>query len=126
MSTRVAIAGLGGVAERIHLPACRAIPEIEIVGACDPDASRRRAMAARFGLHKTFETCEEMLASVSPDVVMIGTPPSSHYFLAEQAFNAGAHVFCEKPFMTSVEEADRVIEHARRSNLLLRVNNQYR
>lgn len=39
---------------------------------------------------------------------------------------SGAHVFCEKPFMPNVEQADRIIELAARKNLLLRVNNQYR
>lgn len=126
MKTRVAIAGLGGVAERIHLPACRAIPEIEVVAACEPDADRRKRMAARFGLRQTFGSCEEMLAAAKPDAVLIGTPPDSHYALSEMALEAGAHVLCEKPFMPSLADADRIIELARRRNLLLRVNNQYR
>jgi predicted dehydrogenase len=126
MKTRVAIAGMGGVAERIHLPACRAIPEIEVAGACDPDAGRRRAMAARFSIPKVFETFQEMASAVRPDLVIIGTPPSTHYALAAPALTAGAHVFCEKPFMATVEEADQAIEAARDRNLLLRVNNQYR
>ncbi|HXE05286.1 MAG TPA: Gfo/Idh/MocA family oxidoreductase [Bryobacteraceae bacterium] len=126
MKTRVAIAGLGGAAERIHLPACRAVSEIEVVGACEIDEKRRKAMASRFGLACTFETCEEMLAAVSPDLVIVGTPPESHYSLSELALDAGAHVFCEKPFMSSIAEADRIIELARHNRRLLRVNNQYR
>src|SRR6185312_4140600 len=126
MKTRVAIAGLGGAAERIHLPACRAVSEIEVVGACEIDEKRRKAMASRFGLACTFETCEEMLAAVSHDLVIVGTPPESHYSLSELALDAGAHVFCEKPFMSSIAEADRIIELARHNRRLLRVNNQYR
>src|SRR6185295_3443174 len=48
------------------------------------------------------------------------------YELAEMALQAGAHVLCEKPFMPTLGEADRIIDLARRNNLLLRVNNQYR
>src|SRR6266567_2473983 len=36
MKIRVGIVGLGGVADRIHLPACRAVPELEVAGGCDP------------------------------------------------------------------------------------------
>jgi len=35
---RVAILGLGGVAESIHLPACALLPDLKIVAACDTDA----------------------------------------------------------------------------------------
>jgi predicted dehydrogenase len=56
----------------------------------------------------------------------VGTPPSSHFELTSQCLEAGVHVLCEKPFMSSLAEADRVIDLARRQNLLLRVNNQYR
>ena len=126
MKTRVAIAGLGGAAERIHIPACRAIPEIDIAGACDPDANRRNAIAAGLRLKHTFATCEEMMERVRPEVVIVATPPASHYKVAETALRGGAHVLCEKPFMPSVADADRIIDLARRSNLLLRVNSQYR
>ena len=97
-----------------------------MAGACETDETRRRMMAERHGLARTFASCQEMLAGLSPDVVIVGTPPSSHYTITGMALEAGAHVLCEKPFMTSLDEADRVIATARQRNLLLRVNNQYR
>ena len=118
--------GLGGVAERIHLPACRQIPDLEVVAACDPSENRRLEIGSRFQIPKTFSSATEMLAATKPDLVIIGTPPDSHFELCRQSLEAGAHVLCEKPFMRTVEEADSVIELARSRNLLLRVNNQYR
>ena len=41
------------------------------------------------------------------------------------ALEYGAHVFCEKPFASTVEEADQVIATADRKALLVEVNNQY-
>src|SRR5258708_22665971 len=61
-----------------------------------------------------------------PDVLIVGTPPGSHFEICRQALEAGVHVFCEKPFMSTVEEADRIVALAKEKNLLLRVNNQYR
>src|SRR2546422_8993827 len=44
---RVAILGLGGVAERIHLPACAALPDVQLVGAGGADDERRDPVSRR-------------------------------------------------------------------------------
>jgi len=123
---RVGIIGLGGVAERIHLPACRSVSGIELAGAAEPARETREAMAAKHQLSRVFESAEEMLAAEQPEVVLIGTPPDSHHSLCRLALDHGAHVFCEKPFMRSLEEADDIIALARRQQRLVAVNNQYR
>ena len=126
MKVRAAIIGLGGVADRIHLPACHAVPDIDLIAGCDPNTQARETALAKFGLPRAYTTLEEMLDEVRPELVIVGTPPGSHSQICLQAMESGAHVFCEKPFMATVEEADRVIAVARERNLLLRVNNQYR
>ena len=126
MKTRIGIVGAGGVADRIHLPACRALADAEVVGICDLDPEARRLTSEKFGVPRTFASLDEMLDQARPDMVVVGTPPQSHFEICEKSMEAGAHVFCEKPFMPTVDEADRIIELARRENLLLRVNNQYR
>jgi predicted dehydrogenase len=126
MKTRIAVAGLGGVADRIHLPACRAVPEIEVVAGADPDAAARTRIAAKFDIAKTFPDVDSMLAETKPEALIIGTPPGSHFEICQKALQAGVHVFCEKPFMSDVAESDQIIALAREKKLGLRVNNQYR
>jgi predicted dehydrogenase len=124
--TRVAVIGLGGVADRIHLPALQAIPEVEIVGACEPDAARLESMGRRFALGHLFADAEALLAATKPDIAIIGSPPDSHYRLTCLALDHGAHVFCEKPFVRTPTEADEIIAVADRRGRLVAVNNQYR
>ena len=88
MSVRVGIAGLGGVADRIHLPACRAVPEIEVVAGCDLNSQARDKMARKYGIAQTFETVEGMLAATTPEVIIVGTPPNSHFEICRLAFEA--------------------------------------
>lgn len=126
MPVKVGVVGLGGVADRIHLPACAAVPGLEISAGADPNPEARKAMAAKFGIRETFESFDQMMAGPKPDFLIVGTPPGSHYSICRQALEAGIHVFCEKPFMPTVEEADQIVALAREKNLLLRVNNQYR
>ena len=123
MPVRAGVVGLGGVADRIHLPACAAIPGLEIAAGADPNPQTRQTMAAKFGIRETYAGFEELLAKVKPDFIILGTPPGSHYEICRQALEAGVHVFCEKPFMPTVEEATTIVELARAKNLLLRVNN---
>ncbi|MDQ6676698.1 MAG: Gfo/Idh/MocA family oxidoreductase, partial [Acidobacteriota bacterium] len=122
----VALVGLGEVAHRIHVPACRAVAELELVAACDPDSDRRRSAAATFRIPQLFENDEKMLSDVSPQIVIVGAPPDTHFAITCRALRSGSHVLCEKPFMSSVDEADEVIRLAADRKLLLRVNNQYR
>jgi predicted dehydrogenase len=120
MSHRIAIAGLGASAREIHLPAYKSLPQLEIVGGCDPLA---RPEHFSFPL---FASVPEMLEKTKPDILAVVTPPDSHFDLASQGLQAGCHIVCEKPFMNSLEEADAIIELAGQAGRQVVVNNQYR
>jgi len=120
MSHRTAIAGLGASARQIHLHAYKGLPGLQIVGGCDPLA---RAEDFSFPI---FCSVPEMLEKAKPDILAVVTPPVSHFDLVTQGLQAGCHVFCEKPFMNSLEEADAVIRRAAEAGRQVVVNNQYR
>ena len=123
---RVAVVGLGGVAERIHLPALKAVQGIEIVAACEPDAARREATGRKFGIARLYADAETMLREAPADIVVIGSPPDAHHRQCLLALAHGAHVFCEKPFVERPEQADEIVAAADRAGRLVAVNNQYR
>ena len=120
MSHRIAIAGLGASAREIHLPAYKSLPGLQVVGGCDPVA---RAEDFSFPI---FRSVPEMLEKTQPDILAVVTPPASHFCITSQGLQAGCHIFCEKPFMTSLDEADAVIALARQAGREVVVNNQYR
>lgn len=124
--TRLAIIGLGQVTRNIHLPAYRQIKDkVEVVGACDIDASARDSMARQWNLPATFATPEELIEKTKPDIVAICTPPALHREQCLLALSANCHVFCEKPFAESLSEADEVIEAAERYSRQVVINNQF-
>jgi predicted dehydrogenase len=120
MSHRIAIAGLGASARQIHLPAYSSLPALQIVGGCDP-----LARAADFPF-PVFASVPEMLEKTRPEILAVVTPPDSHFDLVSRGLEAGCHVFCEKPFMSSLEEAEAVIALSGQSGRQVVVNNQYR
>src|ERR1041385_444081 len=61
----------------------------------------------------------EMLARPDIDAVLILTPMALHAEMALAALKAGKHVLVEKPMATRLEEAQALIDTARKSHRLL-------
>ena len=120
MSYRLALIGLGAAARNIHLRAYAQLDDLQVVGGYDPQAP-----AAKFPF-PLFPSVEALLAETGPDIVAIASPPDSHHELACAALEAGCHVFCEKPFVESLAQADDVIARAAAANRRVVVNNEFR
>jgi predicted dehydrogenase len=103
---RIALIGLGNAGHTLHLPALAGIPSTSVVGTCDLDPERRARAAKRWKV-PVFEKFDAMLEAARPEVVIVATPPDTHAEYCQRSLAAGAHVICEKPFVSSVEEADR-------------------
>ena len=112
----MAIIGCGKIADQ-HVQAIRRIPGCGIVALCDTEPLMARQLGERFGIAECFSGVEEMLRVSRPDVVHITTPPPSHYSLARECLEAGRHVYLEKPFTVSAQEAESLIELAECRNL---------
>ncbi|MCH7554344.1 MAG: Gfo/Idh/MocA family oxidoreductase, partial [Chloroflexi bacterium] len=124
-TVRVALIGLGGSVDHIIMPAIAGLPNVHVVAGCDPSEEARRRVTKQWRVPTTYANAEEMLTKEQPDVAVVATPPLTHPDLCLLALEHGCHVFCEKPFMPSVEEADRVIAFARERGRIVGVNNQY-
>ncbi len=93
---KAALIGAGLIAKQ-HLACLRELKGVEIVGVCDLSPAMAESAAERFGVPKWFTDSATMLETVRPDVIHVTTPPASHYPLASQALDSGAHVIVEKP-----------------------------
>ncbi len=116
----VGIIGLGAAARAIHLPAIRKVAALRVVGGVDPVAD---AAAFDFPVHRGMA---DLWAAEVPDIIVVVTPPDSHYALIREALDHGSHVFCEKPFVLSLAEGRAVIEAEARADRHVVVNNEFR
>jgi len=122
---RVAVVGLGNAGYTLHLPALAGLPGVQTVGAMDLDAARRERVVERFQV-PVFAEFDAMLATGKPDVVVIGTPPETHADYCLRSLASGVDVICEKPFVSSLAEADQVLEAARRAGRRVALNHEFR
>ena len=82
-------------------------------------------LAERFAIPALFADVDETLRATSPDVVHVTTPPQSHYLLGRLCLEAGAHVYLEKPFTVTAQEAEALVELARERGLGIMAGHNY-
>ena len=117
---KVGIVGCGKIADA-HAAAIAMIPDAEIVGVCDTEELMAKQLYERFKIRQYFADIHRMLEVAGPDVVHITTPPQSHFELGRICLDAGCHVYVEKPFTVTSDEADQLIRLADQKGLKLTV-----
>lgn len=105
---RFGVIGAGGFADICHIPGIAGHPGATVAALCGRRREKAEAQARLWGIPHVFADYRELLASDKVDAVSIVTPNVSHAEIAEAAFAAGKHVFCEKPLAMSAAEARRM------------------
>jgi len=90
----------------------KGLPGVELVAICDLSPATAEAAAERYGIPAWFTDHRAMLEKARPDVVHVTTPPTSHFKLAMDSFEAGAHVIVEKPATSTFEELETLVRRA--------------
>ncbi len=119
----VAVVGLGWWGRNI-IGLLSGSERLRPVLGVDPEPGGREWAAGR-GLPTTADL-DEALSDPGIDAVLLCSP---HRFHAEQivaAAAAGKHVFCEKPFTTTVAEADVALDAVRAAGVVLGIGHERR
>lgn len=111
---RIGVVGCGAIAQVQHLPNLLELDdEFEVPVVCDVSPGQAEYVARRFKVLKYVTDIRDMLAADIDAVLLCHTDPKTE--AAVQAFEAGKHVFIEKPICSSLQEADAMIDAARKS-----------
>ncbi len=102
-----------------------AIDGSEVVLVCDKSPDARRASQKTHPEIPVSADAAELMSSTEIDAIAVVTPVWTHYELVKAALENGKHVFVEKPFTSSVEEAEELIELAIRKNLKIMVDHTF-
>lgn len=108
---RVLVVGLGNMGAS-HASAYHRNDGFEIVGLMSRSITSRE-IPAELQNYPLFEDFDTALAEAKPDAVSINSYPDTHADYALRAFDAGCHVFMEKPIATNIEDAQKVVDAAR-------------
>lgn len=123
---RVGIIGIGGIFKGSHIWEYLDDERLEVVALCDIIEERATEIRDKhFPNAAVYTDFRELLKDESIDSVDICTPNYLHSIIAVAAFEAGKHVFCEKPDAVNVEEVlkmNRAAEKAGKTLMIMRNN----
>ncbi|WP_461187992.1 Gfo/Idh/MocA family protein [Arthrobacter sp. Z4-13] len=119
---RTAVVGFGVSGKVFHAPLIAAGPgySLDLIVTADP---ARAAEAARiYPQARVVPTPEDLFAlSGDLDLVILGTPPLTHFDLASTAMAHGLHVVVDKPFVTTSVQGEGLISQATEAGVQLTV-----
>ena len=103
----------------------RSLEGCQVVGICDQSpAARKRIQSANPGI-PVYSDHNELVSSTDVDAIAVITPVWTHFEVAKAALENGKHVFVEKPFTSSVAQAEELINLAEQKNLKIMVDHTF-
>jgi predicted dehydrogenase len=120
------ILGCGPIAQFTHFESVRKARNARLRAICDVADDLVERMAGIHQPEKAYTHYEDMLADPEVSTVIIAAADDFHAALAVQAVRAGKHVLVEKPFATSVEDAEALLEAAQDNRVLVQVGQNKR
>ena len=96
---------------KIHLKLLKQSEEYELIGFYDANLENARKVAEEFG-YQMYENLDELIEAA--DMIDVVTPTLSHFEVAKKVISAGKHLFIEKPITNTYEEAQELIELAKK------------
>ena len=119
--TKVALIGLGGIAQLTHLPNLLKINNLTVTSVAEINKNRLNTIADKFNIKDRYLDYKELLAKDKCDAVIIATPTSTHKEVTIDCLNAKKNVLVEKPLARNYNEAKLILAAAKKNKKKLMV-----
>jgi scyllo-inositol 2-dehydrogenase (NADP+) len=114
----VGLIGFGLAGRAFHAPVIRAVPGLHLAAILQRSGNEA---AEKYPDVQVVRSLDELLAIKEIRLVVIATPNDTHYPFARQCLEAGRDVVVDKPFTTTLEEANELVQLAKQLGRLLTV-----
>ncbi|MGE3075582.1 MAG: Gfo/Idh/MocA family protein [Dehalococcoidia bacterium] len=91
----------------------------------EPIAANLAAAGRAFPLATTFSDAKSVIVDPTVSLLVVATPPATHFDLVSHALGMGKHVLVEKPLATSTAEARELVKLAEKANRQLFVDHTF-
>lgn len=120
-SIKIGILGTADIAFRRFLPALEKCDGITYGGVASRTVEKTTPFVEKFG-GKAYPSYESLLEDQSIQAVYLPLPPSLHYEWGKKVLESGKHLLMEKPFTTSLEHTQELLQLAKEKNLTVHEN----
>ncbi|TCI48550.1 MULTISPECIES: Gfo/Idh/MocA family protein [unclassified Exiguobacterium] len=115
---KIGVVGLGGIAQKAYLPILTNSTSFELVGAYSPTQAKRDEICRAYRM-ESFTGLDSLASSV--DAAFVHSSTETHYEVVSYLLAQGVDVYVDKPLAATVEQAERLVETAERTNRKLMV-----
>jgi predicted dehydrogenase len=109
---KIAIVGLGDIAEHCYMAQMHRNSRVEVVACCDIKPERTALFQKKFGIPKSYPKIEDLLEKEDFDILMDTASIPAHFELNMKALKAGKHLYSQKPIGLTVAQATEMITTA--------------
>ncbi|MDA0990223.1 MAG: Gfo/Idh/MocA family oxidoreductase [Verrucomicrobia bacterium] len=121
-SIGIGVIGCGGMGRSILRRVLAIDPRFRVMGLCDPDARSIATTSELIGYKPpVVDDYRALCAAPDVDWVMIASWNCQHREHTLAAFEAGKHVFCQKPLATTLDDCVAMVEAQQRSGKLFNI-----
>ncbi len=114
---RLGILSFAHLHAEAYLQNLQAVPDVQVIGIADENIERGKHFAT-LGKVPFFESYQTLLAE-KLDGVIICSENSRHLPLVKIAAEAGAHILCEKPLATTLDDARAIVDICKKAGVSL-------
>jgi predicted dehydrogenase len=115
-----------GFGARVHVPAFRSIPAVEVTAIAGQDRHRAAQAAQAQGIPTVHGSWEALIDDEKVSAVVVAVPPLFHHDMVMRALRAGKHVLCEKPFGLDADQAAQMLDLSREAGTVCMVDYLFR
>ncbi len=101
------------------------LDKASVVAICDVNQDALNRARKAYPYVRITKDWNEITGSADIDAVAIITPVSTHFELAEKALKNGKHIFVEKPFTSTLAQAEKLVRIAEKKNLKIMVDHTF-
>ena len=115
---KVGIVGAGWIAEKAAIT-LNGLAGLQCYAIASRSQEKAEAFAARWNVEKAYGSYAALLEDPKVDLVYVATPHSHHFDITKQALEKGIPCLVEKAFMANRNQAQAIIDLARRRKVFL-------
>lgn len=115
--TKIGVIGVGSLGS-IHARIYAQMPEVQLVAVADTNLKTAKKVA-RICRCRYFTDCRKLFGLVEAASIVV--PTQLHHQIARECLEHNIHLLVEKPFTSTVDEADELLGLARQKGLVLQV-----
>lgn len=114
---RIAIIGLGKIAQKAYLPILANHSQVEPI-LCTRNSKSLVKLSNQFRIGKIYSDLDELL-HIKPDAAMVHSSTDSHGTIVLKLLEAKIPVFVDKPLSYSLKESEKILNLASKNQLTL-------